>query len=141
MVQHIIRADILLILLIATQLAKYPQFLTVQESNKSVLHQVNSLTNSNHPRSQQIRPGKQILPKQNNPVAHLHHLYFIRLIHSLTNRSVGETMDNWTARNIILFNKRQSSVVAKNLHVAFLCLKGGQYKKSGRIFCVRQGYF
>ena len=72
--------------------------LTVQGSNKSVLHQVNSVTstpqNSNH---QYIRPGKQILPKQNNPVANLHHLYFKRLIHSLSNYSVGETMDNWTA--------------------------------------------
>ena len=48
-------------------------------------------------RSQWIRPGKQILPKQNNPVAHLHHLYFIRLIHSFSNHSVGETMDYWTA--------------------------------------------
>ena len=26
------------------------------------------------------RLGKQILPKQNNPIAHLHHLYFITLI-------------------------------------------------------------
>ena len=26
------------------------------------------------------RPGKQILPKQNNPIAHLYHHYLIRLI-------------------------------------------------------------
>ena len=28
----------------------------------------------------QYRPGKQIIPKQNNPVAHLHHPYFIIVI-------------------------------------------------------------
>ena len=31
--------------------------------------------------------------------------------------------------------------MAANLHVAFLCLKGRQNKKSGWIFCVRQVYF
>ena len=49
---------------------------------------------SNHVRSRQIRPEKQILPQKNNPVAH--HLNFIRLIHSLSNHSVVETIDNWT---------------------------------------------
>ena len=67
---------------------------------KQILHLVNSLIctpkNSIHVRSQKIRPGKQILPKQSlNPVAH--HLNFVRLIHSLSNHSFGETMDNWTA--------------------------------------------
>ena len=46
---------------------------------KQILHRVNSLIctpkNSNHVRSMQIRPEKQILPKQNNPVAN--HLNFI----------------------------------------------------------------
>ena len=46
---------------------------------KQILHRVNSLIctpkNSNHVRSMQIRPEKEILPKQNNPVAN--HLNFI----------------------------------------------------------------
>ena len=65
---------------------------------KQILHRVNSLIctpkNTNHVRPHQITPGKQILPKQINPVAP--HINFIRLIHSLSNHSVGETMDNWT---------------------------------------------
>ena len=43
----------------------------------------------------QIRPEKQILPKQNNPVAN--HLNFTRKNDSLSSHSIGETMDNWTA--------------------------------------------
>ena len=39
--------------------------------------------------------SRQIFPKQNNLVAH--HLNFIRKIHSLSNHSFGETMDDWTA--------------------------------------------
>ena len=72
--------------------------LTVQERNK-ILYRVDSLIctpkNSNHACSiTLVRPGKQILPKQNNPVAH--HLNFIMSIHSLSDHSVGETVDNWT---------------------------------------------
>ena len=33
---------------------------------------------------QKIGPEKQILPKQNNPFAHLHHIYFMRLIGPVT---------------------------------------------------------
>ena len=46
--------------------------------------------NSNHLPSQskaimaldhsRLKPGKEFIPKQNNPVAHLQHLYFVRLI-------------------------------------------------------------
>ena len=39
--------------------------------------------------------AKKILLKQNNPVAHHHN--FIRKIHSLSNHSMREIMDNWTA--------------------------------------------
>ena len=53
-------------------------------------------------------PGKQILPKQNNLVAHLHHLYFIRLIHCLSNHSVGEAVDNWSAPK---YNFMQHTIV------------------------------
>ena len=66
---------------------------------KQILHRINSLIctpkNSNHLRSQETGATKHIL--QDNPVAHLHHLYFIRLIYSLSNLFVGETMNNWTA--------------------------------------------
>ena len=41
-------------------------------------------------------------------MAHLHHLYLIRLIHSLSNHSVGETMDNWTAPK---YNFMQHTIV------------------------------
>ena len=58
--------------------------LKVQESNKSALHRVNNLIctpNKQQPSSiAVIRPGKQINPKQNNPVAHLRHLYFIYIL-------------------------------------------------------------
>ena len=111
---------------------------------KQILHLVNSLIctpkNSIHVRSQKIRPGKQILPKQSlNPVAH--HLNFVRLIHSLSNHSFGETMDNWTApkykfmkHTIVLGGSQFTGCIP-------LSLKGSQNKKSGRIFYVRQVYF
>ena len=66
----------------------------------------------------------KFFPQKIKPVAHLHHLYFKRLIHSLSNtNSVGETMDNWTAPKYN-FMQHTSSVAAKNWHVAFLCPKG-----------------
>ena len=72
--------------------------LTVQERNKFYIELIVSYVHPKiaimHVRSHLIRPGKQILPKQNNPVAH--HLNFTRLIHSLSDHSVGETVDNWT---------------------------------------------
>ena len=106
---------------------------------KQILHRVNRLIctpkNSNHVRSQWIRPEKQILPKQNNPVAH--HPNFIRLIHSLSNHSVGKTMDNWTAPiynyEIVLGGSQLTRWIP-------LSKREAKIKKSGWIFCVRQVY-
>ena len=51
-------------------------------------------------------------------------------------------MDNWTAPKYnIIQHTIYSSVVAKNLHLHSSVEKGGQNKKSGWIFCVRQVYF
>ena len=44
---------------------------TVQELNEPYVELLNSLT---------CTPKKKAIIKQNNPVAHLHHLYFIGLI-------------------------------------------------------------
>ena len=108
------------------------------------------IKNSNLLRSQQIRPRKQILPKQKkfNPVTHLHCLYFIRLIHNLPNHSVG--LRSYRLRRFNWISPKHNFMqhtrvfgcrgpVAANLHVAFLCLKGieKQNKKNpGRSFCV-----
>ena len=66
---------------------------------KQILHRVNSLIctpkNSNHVRSHKIRPGKQILSKQNNPVAH--HLNFILLIQFLQPLRWRDNGSYWTA--------------------------------------------
>ena len=113
---------------------------------RQILLRVNSVIctpkNSNRVRSQYIRPGKQILPKQNNPVAHLHHLYFIRLIHSLSNHSVGATMDNWTAPK---YNFMKHTIVlggSQFTHCIPLSKREAKIKKtSGQIFCVGQVYF
>ena len=82
--------------------------MTVQE-NKSVLHQVNSLTctpkNNNHLRSQYIRPGKQILPKQNNPVANVHHLYFIRFFFFFFNMFIDNHI-----KKLHLQNKKKNTL-------------------------------
>ena len=51
---------------------------------KQIFHRVNSLyvhrKNSNYLRSQYIRPGNQILPKEKNPVAHVRPPLCLRLI-------------------------------------------------------------
>ena len=57
------------------------------KTTSKILHPINS----NHLGLQQIRRGKQILPKQYNLFSHLHHLYFIRLI--------GPTRDHGTKRS------------------------------------------
>ena len=74
--------------------------------------------NSNHVRSQQIRRGKQVLPKQNNLVAH--HLNFIRKIHSLSNQSFGETMDDWTTPK---YNFMKHTIVLGGSHIT-RCIPG-----------------
>ena len=65
-------------------------------------------------------PGKQILPKQNNLVAHLHHLYFIRLIHCLSNHSVGEAVDNWSAPK---YNFMQHTIVLSGSQKFTRCIE------------------
>ena len=108
-------------------------YFTVQRRLKQILYRVNSLyvhpKNSNHLRSKQIRSGKQIIPKQNNSVAHLYTtLVFYKV--------------NWTARNIILCYKCRlyktivlggSQLTCCSFQVAFLCQKGGQKKKEKKI--------
>ena len=63
---------------------------------------------------------KEVKPKQKKlNLTRLHCLYLIRLIHSLSSHSAGETIEiTGYPRNIILCNTRESSVAA-NLHVAF----------------------
>ena len=122
---------------------------------KQILHQVNSLIctpkNSNLLRSQQIRPRKQILPKQKklNPVTHLHCLYFIRLIHSLSSHSVGETnRDNWISpKHNFMQHKRVLGCSQFTRCIPLSKRKAKIKKKLGRSFCVskkicvRQVYF
>ena len=81
--------------------------------------------------------GNKFFPNKRsklNPVTHLHCRYLIRLIHSLSNHSVGETMEIiGYPRDIIICNTRES-LVAANLHVAFLFLKGRPKKIIGPVF-------
>ena len=78
--------------------------------------------------SQQIRPGKQILPKQNNPVAHLHYLYFITL--------------NSTEIKFCYKGRLEDTIVfGGNLWVAFLYLQGiPKQNTQAEFFGVRQVY-
>ena len=83
--------------------------------------------------------GNKFLPNKRsklNPVTHLHCRYLIRLIHSLSNHSVGETMEIIGYPRDIIICSTGGSLVAANLHVAFLFLKGRPEQKLGRSFCV-----
>ena len=86
--------------------------------------------------------GKQILPEQNNPVAHLHHLYFISLIHSLSNHFVGETMDNWTAPK---YNFMQHTILLSGSQKFTRCIplskREAKIRNQAGFFYVRQVYF
>ena len=66
---------------------------------KQILLRVKSLIctpkNSNHTSSITVdQAQKTNFSHQNNPVTHLHHLYCITVVHSLSNHSVGKTMYN-----------------------------------------------
>ena len=90
--------------------------------------------NSNLLRSQQMRPRKQILPKQKklNPVTHL--------VSPTTPLEIVETMKIiGYPRNIILCNTRQSSVDGPDCSQSTRCIplsKRKVKKKTGRSFCV-----
>ena len=114
--------------------------LTVQEWNKfyielivlSVL--ICTPENSHLLRSQKIRPGKQILPKQKkfNPVTHLHRLSFIRLIHSLSNG------DNWISPKHNFMQHTRVLGCSQFTRCIPLSKKKAKIKKksAGRSFCV-----
>ena len=68
-------------------------------------------------------------------------LNFMRLIHSLSNNSAGETMDNWTVPK---YNFMKHTIVlggSQFTRCIPLSIKRKAKKKSGRMFCVRQVYF
>ena len=118
---------------------------TVQEWNKSYIELIVLYVhpkNSNHLRSQSraimALDHKRLVPsKQNNPVAHLHHLYFIRLIgrhRNLISCYKGRLEDT------IVLGGSQFTRLIYRLHWA-LSKSEAKIKNQAEIFRVWQVYF